>query len=221
MSVAVSHRSCGKVCGGERAHRGHAAVCFGVNKDCPVWCRWPGGWLLVLTLGLACAGSAAAFELEVDAGGGESIDPYIERFEDSFEALRCEPEPLSMPDPPEPEVTDAAQSLLPVETERMEFGRLEEGVERKHRERMAELPRPLCLIGRDEGSLRWLAQHREDLRAAGAVCVLVEAKDRADLEHVRDLADGIWVQVGPGDGFAEHFGVDRYPVILTPEGPKQ
>nr|WP_242464618.1 integrating conjugative element protein [Halorhodospira abdelmalekii] len=174
-----------------------------------------------LALGVVCASSAAAFELELDAGGGEPIQPYIERFEDSFKALRCEPERISPPDPPEPAIAAEAQGLLPVETDRMQAGPLEVGVTAKYRERMAELPRPLCLIGRDERSLRWLAQHRDALLEVGAVCLLVEAQERTDLERVRDLADGVWVQVGPGDGLAEHFGVRRYPVVLTPEGPKQ
>ena len=42
-------------------------------------------------------------------------------------------------------------------------------------QRLRALPRPLFLLGTDRLSKRWLMQHRDELRAQGAVGLVIEA----------------------------------------------
>ena len=82
-------------------------------------------------------------------------------------------------------------------------------------------PRPFFLIGSDAVSLQWLAYHRDTLRSLGAVGMLVQADTEAEVRRVADVAQGLSITLGSGSDLAAALGIDRYPVLITPDGVRQ
>lgn len=82
-------------------------------------------------------------------------------------------------------------------------------------------PQPFFLIGSDTVSLQWLAYHRDTLRSLGAVGMLVQADTEADVRRVADVAQGLSITLGSGSDLAAALGIERYPVLITPDGIRQ
>ena len=85
----------------------------------------------------------------------------------------------------------------------------------------AHLPRPIFLVGADELSLRWLAEHRIRLSTLGAVGLVVEADGVADVLKVKRVAGDLPLAAGSGEMLAEQFGLRHYPVLIGPEWIEQ
>jgi len=82
--------------------------------------------------------------------------------------------------------------VLPLESE-LTPSRKEAGVRRAR----APLPKPVCIIGSDRVSLEWLKQHRRRLARMGASCLLIEARNRDEVESIRRLAHPLRMQPAP------------------------
>ena len=82
-------------------------------------------------------------------------------------------------------------------------------------------PRPFFLIGSDVMSLRWLASHRDVLEDLGAVGMLIQAETETDVRRVAEVAQGLSITLGSGIDLAAALGIDRYPVLITPDGIRQ
>jgi len=78
------------------------------------------------------------------------------------------------------------------------------------------LPRPIFLVGADEASLSWLANHRIQLATLGAVGLVVEANGEADMLKVLRVAGDLPLAAGSGEMLAEQFGLRHYPVLIGP-----
>ena len=83
------------------------------------------------------------------------------------------------------------------------------------------LQRPLFLVGSDQKSRNWLAEKREQLIHIGAVGLLVEAKDRQEVEAVLAIAEGLRLVPASAEGFATKLGLSHYPILLSKEGWEQ
>ena len=83
------------------------------------------------------------------------------------------------------------------------------------------LQRPLFLVGADQASRDWLAGRREQLIRLGAVGLLVEAKDRQEIEAVLAIAEGLRLVPASAEGFAAELGLSHYPILLSKEGWEQ
>jgi len=83
------------------------------------------------------------------------------------------------------------------------------------------LQRPLFLVGSDQVSRNWLVEKREQLIRIGAVGLLVEAKDRQEIEAVLAIAEGLRLVPASAEGFAIKLGLSRYPILLSQEGWEQ
>ena len=82
-------------------------------------------------------------------------------------------------------------------------------------------PRPFFLIGSDVMSLRWLASHRDVLEDLGAVGMLIQAETETDVRRVAEVAQGLSITLGSGSDLAAALGINRYPVLITPNGIRQ
>lgn len=82
-------------------------------------------------------------------------------------------------------------------------------------------PRPFFLIGSDAISLQWLASHRDVLEDLGAVGMLIQAETENDVRRVADVAQGLSITLGSGSDLAAALGINRYPVLITPDGIRQ
>ena len=83
------------------------------------------------------------------------------------------------------------------------------------------LPRPFFLIGADNRSRTWLAQHRERLAAIGAVGMLVQAESVGDLDAIARLADGLPILPAPASDIARVLGIKHVPVLISRRGVEQ
>jgi len=83
------------------------------------------------------------------------------------------------------------------------------------------LQRPLFLVGSDTVSKEWLAEKREQLIQVGAVGLLIEAKDRSEVEGILVLAEGLRIIPASAEGFAAKLGLTHYPILLSKEGWEQ
>ena len=83
------------------------------------------------------------------------------------------------------------------------------------------LQQPLFLVGADQVSRDWLAERREQLIQLGAVGLLVEAKDRQEVEAVLAIAEGLRLVPASAEGFAAKLGLTHYPILLSKEGWEQ
>ncbi|MBK79508.1 MAG: integrating conjugative element protein [Gammaproteobacteria bacterium] len=83
------------------------------------------------------------------------------------------------------------------------------------------ISRPFFLIGSDPRSRQWLIDHRDRLRAIGAVGMLVQAESVADLEAMAALARGLPVLPASADDIASAIGIRHIPVLISRRGIEQ
>lgn len=171
-----------------------------------------------LVLLAACLGAnSARAELTViyDSGVTQPLAPFLDVFNEP-------PPTLSIPTPPEPTgqlgAADPAQ-LLPIRSPGLTPGPVSRRPLRLPHQ--GTLSQPFFLIGSDDRSRAWLAQHRERLQAIGAVGMLVQADTEADLAAIADLADGIPILPAPATDIARALGLDHIPVLVSRHGLEQ
>jgi hypothetical protein len=51
--------------------------------------------------------------------------------------------------------------------------------------------------------------------------MLVQAETEADVQQVAKVAQGLSITLGSGNDLAVALGIDRYPVLITPDGLRQ
>jgi len=80
---------------------------------------------------------------------------------------------------------------------------------------------PLFLVGSDARSKKWLIEKREQLIQLGAVGLLIQAKDKKDVETMLELAQGLSLVPASAEGFAAELGLTHYPILLSNQGWEQ
>jgi len=80
---------------------------------------------------------------------------------------------------------------------------------------------PIFIIGSDALSKQWLQQNREQLKADHAIGFLVQAQNQADIDAMKQLADGLLLIPASGNIFAQKLKLSHYPVLITKEGMVQ
>jgi integrating conjugative element protein (TIGR03765 family) len=100
-------------------------------------------------------------------------------------------------------------AMLPVSSARMSPGLVSS--------RALNLPGlpPFFLLGDDPLSLAWLTKRASELRAMGAVGLVVEVADAAALARIRGLAPGLTLLPANGDDIAARLQIQHYPVLIT------
>ena len=83
------------------------------------------------------------------------------------------------------------------------------------------LARPFFLIGADQRSRMWLANHRDWLAALGAVGMLVQAESVGDLEAITRIADGLPILPASATDIARVLGIQHVPVLISRLGIEQ
>lgn len=79
-------------------------------------------------------------------------------------------------------------------------------------------PRPLCLLGTDARSRRWLTRYRDRLHQVGAVCLLVNVNTATELQAMQRLATGIPLLQASGAAIAHQLHLRHYPVLISRQG---
>jgi len=180
---------------------------------------------LLLSLGLS-AKALAELTVIYDTGQTQPLAPLLEPLlaDDSpssgptvSSTLDPSSNPLSSDGPAD------LRNLLPVRSPGLTVGDIAGSALRP--EVLARLaqgnPRPFFLIGSDATSLRWLASHRDVLEDIGAVGMLIQAETENDVRRVAQVAQGLSITLGSGSDLAAALAIDRYPVLITPDGIRQ
>lgn len=154
---------------------------------------------------LLCLGAHAREPLTViyDSGDTLPLEPYLPK--------RAPQEKTT--------VQDAKRQLpftLPITTPSMKPGKVT--VTPKA---LRYLQRPLFLVGSDHASRDWLVKKREQLIRIRAIGLLVEAKDRQEVEAVLAVAKGLRLVPASAESFATKLGLSHYPILLSKEGWEQ
>ena len=151
--------------------------------------------------------AVAALTVIYDSGDTQPIAPFLDAFGSAGESPRQSPDirkqPLGAADP---------ASLLPIQSPGLTPGEVEA---RSHERPFA---RPFFLIGSDTQSRQWLQDHRDRLKALGAVGMLVQADTLEDLRAIADLAQGLPILPASASDIAKALGITHYPVVITAHG---
>ena len=165
------------------------------------------GLLIGLTLVPLVAGSAVT--VIYDSGDTRPLAPFLEVFEGD-------------PPPPDPKPQQGPRlgaadvdALLPIRSPGLRPGTVQA---RTHARPFA---RPFFLIGSDKLSRQWLMQHRDRLKAIGAVGMLVQAATREDLQAIVNLGKGLSIMPASATDIATALGLTHYPVLITAQGIEQ
>ena len=163
-------------------------------------------WSVGLAIALLLVSSALA-ELVVlyDSGQSWPIDRYLKPL-----LPRNEDASSARPSSIQPEhAADYLSELLPIRSPGLSLG----PVTRQAFD--APVPLAFFMIGSDDESLQWLARHRDELKEQGAIGLLVDADDEADLKAVAAVAKGLPMTPGSGDDIGKALGVSHYPFAVT------
>ena len=135
------------------------------------------------------------------------LAPFLKAFEaDDASALQrpvIAPPPLGAADP---------EALLPIQSPGLTPGAVQASAHER------PFARPFFLIGSDAQSRQWLQEHRDRLKALGAVGMLVQADTLEDLRAIAELAQGLPILPASASDIASALGITHYPVVITAHG---
>lgn len=145
----------------------------------------------------------AALKVVADQGGSSAL-PY-------FESLNPDQtvDPGGAQIPPAPSKRYSEADMLPVSSPSLVPGKVES------RALQAPMMQPLFLIGDDPLSRQWLTVRGDILRSIGAVGIVVNVENAAQLADLRRLAHGLQLSPASGEDLASRLKLDHYPVLLT------
>lgn len=176
---------------------------------------------LLLSLGLS-AKALAELTVIYDNGQTRPLAPLLEPLM-ADDAPTSEPAESATLNPSSSYGPADLRNLLPVRSPGLTVGDIAGSALRP--EVLARLaqgnPRPFFLIGSDAMSLRWLVSHRDVLEDLGAVGMLIQAETENDVRRVAEVAQGLSITLGSGSDLAAALGINRYPVLITPNGIRQ
>lgn len=73
---------------------------------------------------------------------------------------------------------------------------------------------PICIIGYDPLSRKWLAEHAQALKKHGAVCLLAQAQALSEVKQLQKIAPGVVIQPVSAQKIVEQVGVPAYPALI-------
>lgn len=77
------------------------------------------------------------------------------------------------------------------------------------------LDMPVFIVGYDKLSLKWLQHNREQLIKHHATGIVVNVDNQEQLNHLRQIAEGLEVNPVSGDKIAKQLELAHYPVLIS------
>lgn len=77
--------------------------------------------------------------------------------------------------------------------------------------------RPVCVLGSDDYSKRWLQVNYAVLLSSGALCYVIEAQNEAAVDAIKALAPNLPI-AGVADGAFVAAGLRGYPALIDRTG---
>ena len=175
------------------------SVSGGVGRVCAGW----------LYLAASVPSSAGGLTVIGSFGPTESTEPYLE-------ILQATPEDTDEPPAAAPGLGAAdLRRLLPIQSPNLTLGPVPTVAQAR------PFAAPLFIIGSDLQSLRWVVAHRSELKALGAVGLLVEVPDEAALARVLAATGDLPLIPAAGSDLAQALQLEHYPVLVTQDGVRQ
>ena len=162
------------------------------------------GWIGLL--GLSCLPVWALPVVILDSGKTEPVAKYLPQSRGKLSDQANGP----------PSLSQLQAKALPVSTPSMTPGNV--ATLAKH---FPYVQQPIFLVGDDELSRTWLHKKRAQLKAIGAVGLLIQAQDMQAVQRMTALADGLPLTPASAEGFARDLGLRHYPVLISREGWEQ
>lgn len=170
---------------------------------------------------------AAAAALLLGAGGGSHAEPAViatvaeTEPADQFTVRAGTVPTIDTDDAGWPEFDMPGPGELrgrrfPIETPQMQPGPVQ-----SRRIQLQGLQAPLCIVGPDRRSRRWLQRHHRTLVEAGAQCIVTDVPDTAAFEGLRDAFPRLPMMPAAAGAIADRVKVRRYPVLIGPEYVEQ
>ena len=174
--------------------------------------RFNDRWWKRVAIAWLCVPVVAQAELPViyDSGDTQPIAPFLEVFESADEIIQQGIAPTT----PQLGAADP-EAWLPIQSPGLMPGSVQA---RSHDRPFA---RPFFLIGSDMRSRQWLQDHRDQLKAIGAVGMLVQADTLDDLRTIAELADGLSILPASASDIANALGISHYPVLISTHAIEQ
>ncbi len=163
-----------------------------------------------LVIGLISTLAGAALQVIYDSGDTQPIAPFLDVFESTEETVPQTPS-IQKPQLGAADLT----SLLPIRSPDLTPGSVQPTTHDR------PYMRPFFLIGSDALSRQWLLQHRDRLKAIGAVGMLVQADTPDDLHSIAKLAAGLSIMPASASDIAKALKISNYPVLISTGGIEQ
>lgn len=103
-------------------------------------------------------------------------------------------------------------AMLPLETPQLSPGNVERTAQH------FDLPSPICIVGDDRRSRLWISQRVDTLRSLNAACFAVDVRDQSTWSALRGAAGAVSLSPVHGKVFADRFGIQHYPIVITKDG---
>ena len=162
-----------------------------------------------VAIGLLPTLAGAALMVIYDSGDTWPIAPFL----DAFESTETTP-PQRQIRRPQLGAADL-QSLLPIRSPGLTPGPVQPITHDR------PFTRPFFLIGADVLSRQWLLEHRERLKAIGAVGMLVQADTLDELRTIAQLAAGLPIMPASASDIAKVLRISNYPILISAHGIEQ
>ena len=172
--------------------------------------RFTRHWGIAIACLLVPVVAEAELTVIYDSGYTQPLAPFLEVFEADDEV----PEPSPVTEKSSLGAADP-EAWLPIQSPGLTPGLVQA---RSHDRPFA---RPFFLIGADTQSRQWLQDYRDQLKAIGAVGMLVQAETREDLRAIAKLADGLSILPASASDIARALGISHYPVLISAQGIEQ
>ena len=161
-----------------------------------------------LLLGMTSVASLAAPVVISQNGATVSAAPYLQQVSVNPQALithipKAKLEKLSR-------LPVLKEQTLPVMTANMK-----PGIVKPHKVDVPYLPGKVFLIGSDQLSKRWLAQHKAQLIKLKATGLLVQVATPAQLQTMQQLAKPLMLTPVSGFQIGKRLNLKHYPVLIS------
>lgn len=81
--------------------------------------------------------------------------------------------------------------------------------------------KPICVIGHDPLSIRWLNTHKNKLIDADAVCFVVNIETKALFDQMQSIAPNLKIAAISADWLNKYYGLTHYPALITTDWVSQ
>ena len=137
--------------------------------------------------------------------------------DDNQVTLTPDQSPLATRQQIKPRDTGDGGDALPVKSPSLTASTFKSYKIPSHRTQAAQvmLSIPICVLGHDNLSQKWLAERAQKLLEMQAVCFMVNADNASELATLRAIAPKTTIAAMDGEWLHRYFDLKHYPALIT------